>query len=110
MADSKKVRSISELKKIPENQLTAEEKLLVFGPGNPATMLYRQVERDGQQVIVSRMFQPGDEIPEGWESSPTAFGLETEPQSGPQGVDGYDGVVGMAPAAKAAPAATKAKK
>lgn len=102
-------RPIAELKRIPENQLSPEEKLELFGPGNSGVMLYREVERDGKRLIVSREFKSVDDAPDGWEHSPAVFGLETEPQAGPQGTDEFEAVIGAVPAAKPAPAA-KAKK
>lgn len=100
-------RSIGQLRKLPMNQLTEEERILVYGKGSENVMRYRQVERDGKKLIVHREFRPGDAIPDGWEDSPAKFGVETEPQNQLVKDDDFEGVVTELPATATA---AKAKK
>lgn len=68
---------LAALRRRPERELTAEERVKVFGAGNANRMLYARSPSGAG--LIQREFAPGEAIPEGWEDSPAAFGLETEP-------------------------------
>ncbi|MGQ0835640.1 MAG: hypothetical protein ACT4O5_12120 [Gammaproteobacteria bacterium] len=85
-------KTLPELRKMPESELTAEEKLLLHGKGNPNVVMYR---KRGQQVV-SRAFKPGEKIPEGWEDSPAKCGApESAPAIAHRGDDSFDEVVAV---------------
>lgn len=105
------LRSITDLKKIPENQLTAEEKLALFGPGTAARILYRQIKRpDGSLAIVHRAFGPTEKPSEDWKDSPAAFGVITHPSRDQRDDDAYDDVLAELPGSSEAPAAALRRK
>jgi len=96
---------LAEIRRLPDSQMTKAQKLALYGAGNPNSMKYRVLERDGKQLLVNREFKPGEEIPDGWEDSPAVFGIETAPAAAQTSDEGYDSVLGEDNATVAAPAA-----
>lgn len=76
-------KTLPELRKMPESELTAEEKLMLHGKGNPNVVMYR---KRGSQVV-ARTFKAGEKIPDGWEDSPAKCGA---PESAPAYAHGSD--------------------
>ena len=99
--------TLGEIRKLRDSEMTPAQKLALYGPGNPDRMLYRIIERDGKGVLVSRVFAAGDEIPEGWVTSPAELGIETQPAAEHRSLDEYDSVLGEVDIPAPAPAATK---
>lgn len=94
------MRTLAELKKLPEAELTPAEKLALHGKGNDSVVMYR---RRGNQVV-SRTFKEGEEIPEGWKDSPAKCGApESAPALEHRSDDSFDEVVAtVAPSGKGA--------
>lgn len=95
-------QSLTDLRKKPERELTAEEKLAVFGKGNPARILYREVKQaDGTKAVVSRSFGPDEKPSKEWKESPADFGVITAPNREQRVDDEYDSVVAVVAPKKA---------
>lgn len=86
--------TLAEIRALPDNQMTPAQKLALYGPGNQNRILYRVIERDGKRLLVNREFPPGAATPEGWEDSPMAFGVETQPAAEHRSMEEYDSVLG----------------
>lgn len=105
----------AELLKRPQNQLTPEEKLYLYGPGTTDRYRYRIVEDNGQKKVVSRLFKADEPDLEGWVDSPAKCGAPpSAPSREQRGTTEYDEVVAIVdapPAIDADPekAATKKK-
>ena len=83
-----------ELLKKPQNQLTPEEKIYLYGPGNTDRYRYRVVDDNGQKKVVSRLFKVGEPDLDGWEDSPAKCGAPpTAPSREQRGDTEYDEVV-----------------
>lgn len=95
--------TIAQLRKRAQTQpttLSDEDRLRLYGPGNPNVTRYAL---RGNQ-IVSRLFRPGDQIPDGWVDTPTKLGApETHPSRAPDGFSSEETVVGTLDGSPASP-------
>lgn len=91
VTDPAELRKLLKSKELRESELKPAQKAALYGKGNPGVTLYRKAQRDGKNVIVSRTFKPGEDIPkgEGWVDTPTKCGLkkkEPRRETGPESV------------------------
>lgn len=95
------MRDIKELARLPESELTPEEKIRVYGPGCSNVVMYRVVTTGkGSKALVSRTFGAGELIPddEGWVDTPAKLGApDSHPERAPGMPDPTETVIGVLP-------------